>query len=420
MKYEGIAAVAPPPSRVDGGLQHLMLGLLAFFLFSLPLVEAPKNFAAGLYLLAWVVRAVRSRDFGGRWNRFDTAFALVLVSALASGMAGYGGDLHGVFRVFLIGWAVSRAPLPVRAGLVLPLAACAGVVVAIVIAAVPFLDGTRHFLELPSVGHVNQSALYIAILAAAAFGWWLQGSHQGGRRRAALALAATVCGAALLAGGSRAAVGAAGVAAVLIAAGILAAGRDPRLLRLLARAGATVLVLAALVAALGTFAPDLSDRKLTLDGLVKSASTETRIRHWRVAVEGWRQHPWLGWGPDSFQQLKVDDICRWRAERGEACDREAYLQQKHAHSLYAATLVERGALGVLALAVLLGVWAASLLRSARTAARSWLWPASAAGLIIVAVAGTFNTTLRVEHGSLALLWFALWIAGHGRLRAAAA
>lgn len=416
MRSDAFLPVAPPASRLDTVLRNAMLGLLAFFLFSLPLVEAPKNLAAALYLVAWAVLAVRTGDFGGRWNRYDTAFALVVLSAVLSGAAGYRGDVHGVLRILLLGWAASRAPMPDPQGRMLPPAAGAGVALAIVIGAAPFLGGHRPFLELPSVGHVNQSALYIAILTGAAFGWWLQGreSGQGRGRRAAMAFVATLCCAALLAGGSRAAAGAALVTVVVIAACFLASGSDPRRLRVLGRAGLVVVGLGVLVAALGTFAPNLSDRKLTAEGLMKTASTETRIRHWRVAFEGWRQRPLLGWGPDAFQQLKVEDICQWRAARGEDCNPDDYLPQKHAHSLYAATLVERGALGVLALVALLGVWTASLVTSLRGAARSWLWPASAASLGVVLVAGTFNTTLRVEHGSLALLWFGLWIAAHGR------
>ena len=382
MKYEGIVAVAPPKSPTEGRLAQV----------------------------------VRTRDFGGRWNRYDTVFAFVLASGLVSGLAGYAGDVKGVFRVFLLAWVASRAALPQRAARVLPISACIGVVLAILCAAVPVLRGTKTFLELPSVGQVNQSALYIAILTAAAFGWWLQGaqSGHGSRMRIGMGLAATICCAALLVGASRAAVVATAVAVVLIAMGVLSAGGTARARRLIARAVLIVAVLAGLAAAIGARDPVLSDRKLTADGLFRLASTETRLKHWNLAIEGWRQHPWLGWGPDSFGMLKVDEVCEWRKQRGEGCDRELYLQQVHAHSLYAGTLAERGIVGVLALLLFCVAWGASLLRSKATAASSWLWPASAAGFVVAFVGGTFNTTLRVEHGSVAVLFFGLWIAVHAR------
>lgn len=421
MKYEGMAAVAPPTDRLAARLVEGMLWILAFFVFSLPLVEAPKNLAAVLYILAWAVYAVRTRDFGGRWNRYDSVFLAILASGVASGIAGYAGDVSGVFRVFLLGWVISRAPLSPKAARVLPAAACIGVLIAIAMAAVPFLRGTKSFLELPSVGHVNQSALYIGILTPCAFGWWLQGAQagQGKRMRLAMGVSAAVCCAALLAGGSRAAAGAAAIASVLMAIAILGTGQSAVRRQLLGRAALTVAAIMALVAALGAWAPGLSDHKLTAQGLLKTDSTETRIKHWHLAIEGWREKPLLGWGPEAFQRIKIDDVCRWRAARGEDCDRSLYLQQVHAHSVYAGTLAERGIVGALTLVALLAVWAWSLLRSVGTASTSWLWPASAASFFIVAVAGTFNTTLRVEHGSLALVWFGLWIAAYARRAATA-
>lgn len=412
MKYEGLAAVAAPPeTRLDTKLQQAMLVLLAVFLLTLPLVEAPKNIVAGLYLVLWTWRGRITGDFGGRWSRFDTAFALMIGSAVLSGLAAYAGDVTGVLRVVVLGWLVSRSRLSMRHVRLLPTVACLGLLAAIALASVPFLKGSKSFLELHSVGHANQSALYIAIMTAIAFGWWLQGVQVGQtwHRRAALGMCAAVFCAALLAGGSRAAMVATAGAVTVILAVVLTCGGESRR-RILARFGLSLVAIALLIAALGTWAPHLSDRKLTVKGLVTTASTETRVRHWRVGFEAWRQRPLLGWGPDSFQRLKIDDVCAWRQQRGEGCDRDQYLQQTHAHSLYVGTLAERGLLGVFALAFLAGVWAWTLVRSAASAARSRLWVASAASLLIVLIGGAFNTTLRVEHGSLALLWFGLWVA----------
>jgi O-antigen ligase len=404
------AASMPRHVRLEKRLRQAMLVLLALFLFTLPLVEAPKNIAFALYVLVWCVRAAVARDAGGTWDRFDTAFFLMLASALVSGFAGYAGDVTGVIRVVGLAWLVKRAPParlpPVR------LAACLGLLVAIPIGLVPFLRGQRLFFELPSVGQVNQSALYIAILAATTFGWWVEGARagQGGWRRWVLGGFATLFWAALLVGASRAAIvaGVAAVAVILLA--IVAVGTHPGIRRVLGRAAATLALLLAMVAALTAVAPELSQRKLTPEKIAATLSMEIRMRHWRLAVEGWRQRPWVGWGPDSFQRLKVEDICTWRAQHGETCDTTRYETTKHAHSLYVATLVERGLLGIAALGFLLLAWGWALVRSARTAAASTLWVASAASLVVVVVGGVFNTTMRVEHGSLALLWLGLWLA----------
>lgn len=416
MKVEGMIAVAPPVDRVAQRLEAAMLWLLAFFLFSLPLVEAPKNIAGGLFMAAWGAYVVRTRDVGGRWNRYDTVFAALLGSAVLSGMAGYSGDLGGVFRVVLLAWIASRAPFRPRHLRVLMLACCAGLLVAIPFAAVPLLSGRHEYFELPSVGQVNQSGLYVAIVAVAAFGWWLQMARTGAanRFRTVFAVTAVAAWLALLVSASRGAIVAALPPVVLITAAVLWSQRGAELRRLVIRATVVLGVLVVAVAALTAWAPQMSDGKLTPERLFGTSSMSHRMHHWRLAYEGWRQHPLLGWGPDAFQRITVDGVCEWRAQHGEGCDRDLYVSTKHAHSLYMSTLSERGLLGVAALGLLLLAWAFSLARGWRSAGRSLMWPASLAGLAVVAIGGVFNTTLRVEHGSIALAFFGLWIAAHER------
>ena len=407
----GISALARVPA-LEGRLRTAMAVVLGIFLFTLPLVEAPKNLAIGVYFLMWCAHALATRDVGGRWDRFDSAFLAMLASAVASGLAGYAGDVSGVIRVIGMAWLVKRAPFEKKHVPALAAAAGLGLLIAIPMGAVPFLRRDRLFLELPSVGHVNQSALYIAIMAAAAFGWWLQRAQAAkeGWRRWLLASFATLFCAALLVGASRAAILAAALAMGVIVIGTRkrAAPRPGR--PILRSAAITLGVLAATVAALTAMAPDLSHRKLTPEKLLTTFSTEIRMQHWRIGFEAWREQPWLGWGPDSFQRISVQEVCAWRTKRGEACDPTRYASTKHAHSLYVATLVERGLLGVAALALLLLAWAHALWRTARDAVGWPLWVASAASFVVVVVGGLLNTTLRVEHGSLALLWLGLWLA----------
>jgi O-antigen ligase len=229
-----------------------------------------------------------------------------------------------------------------------------------------------------------------------------------------LAVSATVFWAALLVTASRAAILAALLAVACTAACAGWQARDGKLRRVFTRAVATMGALVVLVAGLAAWSPSLSDHKLAPDRLVTTYSMQNRMQHWRIAYEGWLQRPLLGWGPDGFQHLKVEEVCAWRHERGEICNPAQYVETKHAHSLYMATLAERGIVGMAALAFLVALWAWSLACTARSAASSSWWAASAVGLAVVVVGGLFNTTLRVEHGSLAAVFFGLWIAAHGR------
>lgn len=406
------------------GLRGSMAWMLALFVFTLPLAEAPKNWAAGLFILFWALHAALARDLGGRWDRMDTALAAVFASVALSAWFGDARTMPANTRLLLVSWLVLRTPLSERDGGRLIGAACAGLLVALVAGAVPYLRGQEAFLELPSVGHVNQSALYIAIVAAAALGWWLQArlGHQsapGAWSPVGLGPWAALFVLGLLVTGSRAAILAAALAAAAILAAVYLQRPAARDHRLLVRLALVLAILLAVAVALGALS-GRSENKLTLTEMFRSESVEMRVQHWRIAWEGWLQRPWLGWGPDSFQNLRIEEICRWRALRGEGCDPDQYHTATHAHSLYAATLVERGVVGLGALAVLLGTWGGALLRGRGSAAASPWWVASAAAFVVVLVAGLWQTTLRVEHGSLALLALGVWWAGERARRAAGA
>ena len=223
------AAVRRP--ELESKLRAALLVLLGLFLFSLPLAEAPKNIAVGLYLAVWCSRAAATGDFGGRWDRFDTALAGMLGSAMLSAYAGYVTDLSGVGRLLAMTWLVKRTPFAQRQGRQLMAVACAGLVIGLAIAVAPFMRSSRTFLELPSVGQVNQSALYIAVLAVAGFGWWRQGVAawpEAWLRRLVTASAA-IFGLGLLVSASRAAILAALAGLVLLLVLVRPGQARPRL-----------------------------------------------------------------------------------------------------------------------------------------------------------------------------------------------
>ncbi len=401
------------PALAAGGVGRVdtvLWLLLCVFVFVLPLAEAPKNIAAGLYTIVWCARALWTRRPGGHWDSFDTAFALMLLSAAwSSWYGGYAGDLSGVIRVVGVAWVSKRVLLNQRERVIVMVCACAGLVVAICMGAVPFLSGHKTFLELPSVGHVNQSALYIALLACATLGWTLQAKHGSRFALVSLALVSAFFGLSLMVSGSRAAILSYLVFFAVFVPLLWRTKISRRQRQLIVGAVVSVVIAGAMVLALGHFRPQVSGAKLQSDRVASWGSVDHRMGHWRLAVEGWRQRPWLGWGPESFQRLDPRRVCAWRVERQEPCDDKLYATASHAHSLYLATLAERGLLGVAALLTLLLLWFLVTARSARQAVGSIAWVSSLSGLTVVSVAGLFNTTLRVEHGSLALLFLALWL-----------
>ena len=113
------------------------------------------------------------------------------------------------------------------------------------------------------------------------------------------------------------------------------------------------------------------------------SATENRVLLTKIAWEGLKQKPILGWGGGQFLQL-VDDNLRFRAKYGDPIDSHGVLQK---------VAVENGSLGLIALAVLfislVSIWWRAWLNNPKS--RSWLTP-----LILGAAGGLlfqlFNTS----------------------------
>lgn len=402
------SAEAAPARRLR---QAQWLALLLFVL-ALPLVEGPKNIAAALVLLLWLARLAVTRDAGGPWDAFDTAFAALLAAGLAAAfVGGYRDGLSDVVRIVVLAWVVKRSALGERAAVGLLLAAGAALWLALMIGLIDYGMRRSLYLELPSVGHVNQSALYLALLGATALAWTLQRAWSTPREQFAVMASAVLFILSLLITGSRAALLAFGVWLLVFGALWLRyALRSREQLRTLLVVAAVGAVLLGAFLSAARFLP-ADPVQVTIGAkLTDNRSMPHRMAHWRMAVEGWRERPLFGFGPDSFHTLKPEQVCTWRQARGEACTPDDYSPASHAHSLYLATAAERGGLGVVALLSFLALWAWALARALPAERTSPLWAASTVALAVVAVGGFFNTTLRVEHGSLALLMLALWLA----------
>ena len=124
---------------------------------------------------------------------------------------------------------------------------------------------------------------------------------------------------------------------------------------------------------------------LKMDSLQSAnySSTENRVLLTKIAWEGLKQKPVLGWGGGQFLQL-VDDNLRFRAKYGDPIDSHGVLQK---------VAVENGGLGLAALLVffisLLLIWWRAWLNNLKS--RPWLTP-----LILGAAGGLlfqlFNTS----------------------------
>jgi O-antigen ligase len=383
--------------------RRIEFALLALLAFSLPLAEAPKNIFAALYVSLWLVNRLGS-DWGGPWRHWDTLF-------LAWGLSGYvmapfaglprneWAGAHDLPRIAFVCWAASRARYPERAWRMLLAVIAASTAIALA-QGLWRLHGARTLadLELKSVGHVNHSAIYLAI----AFGLAMSGLAAAWRARrlpagAAWGALALFFLAGVIDSASRGAFAVSVVLAVVLAANAMHRSR---------RLFAALCLLAAACAAI-VLTSDLEiGRKLQRNMDARNVSA-FRVQIWDRGLLAWRQMPVAGVGLENFGQISDARVLGWLASEGRQSEAGAYVRNSHAHSLYVNTLVERGLAGSVPVVLLLVAWAVLLARTRpgpqASETDTLVWGASFSGWFVVVAGGLINTTLHHEHGLLAAL-----------------
>jgi O-antigen ligase len=386
-------------------------GLLLAFCFFLPLVEMPKNLAWLLYVCAWIANRARARDWGGRWDVWDTLFALWIASgylvAAFSGLQGSElGGAHELSRYALLGWLVKRAGYSGREIRWMMGALVLSTVLGLAHGYWRIVTGVSKsgVLQLHSVGHVNHTAIYLAIMlgvcAAWVFACWRMWS--GAVRAVAIAVSALVL-VSLVVTASR---GAVGVGFALLLA--LAAAWWPRWRAPLVASLAVVALSAVAVVGLKT---ELVRKQEVFAAMDNTLSSRDGI--WRMALAAWERYPWFGIGMDNYSQLTYERVRAWRTEAGKDYDQSRYVQHAHAHNLFVNALAERGSVGFAALAAVLVAWLVALVRRRPKPADGnlpWLvWGSAASAWVVTVGVGVVNTTLHHEHGLLAALLLGLWL-----------
>jgi O-antigen ligase len=393
----------------------LEFALLLGIAIALPMFEGVKNIMWGLYTAAWYFNRLRHgwswETLGGRWDRIDTVLAIWLAGTLAGAwQAGMHDDewraCVDTLRMASLLWFLKRSGYVDAQWLRLHVTLQISVTIATLWALAALAWPHRYQgIQLNSVGHVNQSVIYIVIC----FGTLLGGVSAFWRtmpawyRTAAIAEIVILL-AALFAAGSRSAA----VTTLLgaVAFGLLWLRRSPRPIIWIVIG---ITAFGALVAGFDT------DMRRKQEFATESAYPLLNERYpiWQQALAAWRAFPTFGIGADNFGHVDANQVKRWNEARGEHYDARNFIASSHAHSLYLNTLAERGFLGLTLLALLFGAWTWSLVGSMPGATAPplyWLnWSGAAAALVATLGIGLFNTTLHDEHGLLALILLGVWL-----------
>jgi O-antigen ligase len=385
--------------------RRLEIGALLALCFFLPLYEAPKNIFWMLYVLLWLANRIRARDFGGRWDGWDSLIAAWIgsgfVVAAFAGAPG-GDEWRGAIDLLRYGsvlWLAKRSRYEAREIRWIVGVLVLSTVIGVAMAYVALWRGQEGGLQLNSVGHVNHTAIYLAINLGICVSWLFAAWRNWSRAQRAVALAATLL--ILTATVDSASRGAIGVGLLLPI--ILALGWRPwSRARLLA---AVCLVAVTGIVMLASKAEVLRKHEANVEA---DRVLAFRSEIWSVALGTWREYPWFGVGMDNFDRMTP--YRKGLAENPQAPNMSIALRfAVHGHSLFFNTLAERGLVGSAALGAL-GL--ALLLRRPHPASgdEEWLlWGCAAAAWLVTIGVGLVNTTLHHEHGILAALLFGLWL-----------
>lgn len=372
--------------------RRIEIGFLIALCVFLPLYEAPKNLAWVGYAAMWLANRARCRDFGGRWDLWDgLLLAWILSGFVVAAFAGVrgGSEWHAAFDIVRYGsvlWMVKRSGLSAAEGRLVVWSLIASALIALVFALAQLWSRGDGRLELNSVGHVNHSAVYLAIMLGVSVAWLFTGLRR--------VLAAAVCVlflVALFVGASRAGVVVGLLTLVVLALAWWRRSRVP-----------VVVTVGTLACAIALGALGGAEVLKRHEENVQAGHTLAyRDRAWRLAIDIWRAHPLFGVGMDNF--------ARAPSQQADAT-RELY---PHAHNLYLNALAERGVVGAAPLLAVMVLWPFYLVRlrpHAASADDEWmLWGGALAAWFVTAVAGLVNTTLHHEHGLLAALLLGLWL-----------
>jgi O-antigen ligase len=390
--------------------RRLEVGALVALSFFLPLYEAPKSIFWALYVLIWLANRIRARDFGGRWDAWDSLIAAWLASgfvvAAFAGIPG-GDEWRGTVDLLRYGgvlWLAKRSRYTESELRRILLALLASTVIGLIMGYAAVWKGAGP-LTLNSVGQVNHSAIYAAIVLGLAASWLFAAWRTWSVEVRALAIAVNVFLLfSIVVMASRAAVGVALAMLLLLAAAWWRRSRAPLL----------AMAIALLVTLAGVFAGGAEVLRKHEANVRENNLFAYRLGIWQMAIETWQRHPWFGVGMDNFGRVAQERAKLAGAQPGEKdYDRGKYLDFPHAHSLLLNTLAERGAVGTAALIAVLLAWLTALLRHRprrEHGAEAWLlWGAAAAAWLVTVGVGMVNTTLHDEHGLLAALLTGLWL-----------
>lgn len=385
-------------------IHNILFLFVCILIASLPLSEGIKNISLALLLLFSIanIKTTSISKIRSSWQTLDSIFFLILLSAIVSTFFStpqfdVWDNLRDIVRIVFLGVLLLHLELTTNQTKVLLGLTLTSTTVSLLYGL--SLDG---LLELKSVGHVNHSAIYLAITCGIAASITIAKNIKLPIRLLGL-IAAFVLGYGLLVSSARGSV-LPFLLVLLPALGILSWSYSKKIIGLL-----MVFSLAAGAIAFFNKMP-ISDKTL---GIFDNSIGE-RDKAIRTGLLIWKSAPIIGVGPENVKRYMTEEKLEQLAiEQYGEYNANDYLQgHLHTHNLYTNKLAGLGIIGLFALISLLTYWAVEIFKHKprkETAPLEFiLWGGSLSAWILITVGGLFNTTFHHEVALLSVSLLTLW------------
>ena len=378
--------------------QNYKFFFLVLMLSVLPILEAPKNLFALLFVLSWFIIALRTKDWGGRWRLIDTIFLLWLLADIAVGINAViihdqpANGSKDIIRFVLVGWAISRARFTTKQMVYLTL-------MAIFFTIIPLAYSYLNYGLLPrlhSVGHMNHVAIYILIIYIASLSLLIFNFKGiGNLIRISLILASIILAITVLDTNSRAASG------LLVIITLMAIAYAVYLYRSWSVVTISALFISIVLITSVYNPPSVINKFVTGSSLISDSSSRHKIRNFAYYV--FKIDPILGTGMENFPNFDHADIQDMVIKEEGTYNKKKFLPFKHPHNVYLAYLSGGG----LVLFSIFGWFWFEITKIVHKMKDScndrWFIFASSSVIMSVLGIGLVNTTFANEHALIAML-----------------
>ncbi len=389
-------------------LKFLELIFLSLFLVFLPSLEAPKNIFLASYLVTALYRQYQLP--ASKWNAWDWIFLSFIVSSFLSALLPFvaGGSEWKGFRGILLwitfGWTLFRSDYNTNEKKYFFIFAVIATLPPLIwgLIELSVLD-TKNALQLHSVGHVNQSAIYLCMIFGASLAFLCNQLKILKKKHVFMFtfLSFFLLGGVIMSE-SR---GAFGVVFLLTFAIFL-------LSKLPVKIKAISLTLLTIFLIIIVFIWPVPVIKKQIASQNNYDILSQRDKVWRAAFEIASLNPLLGIGGGNWNHIKIDQIKSSVEFRGKTFNEEEFaLQYHHPHNIYLSNLVDRGFLGLTIFLIFMVTWLITLINSYKKfyqdpKAMLFIMGSFSAWTTIFGI-GFVNTTFHHENALLALFFLGL-------------